>query len=175
MKPVCSSLSVARLYVSQIMVRPAGWVDGRTLQTFYQPADVILVDAVRAEITALPTYGYRRAGTLVNRTRALMGLQTINHKRFYQVMKENRPRWAMRASSHCATSSCNQPTDLADSLTGAGKVCSLISRYSVGGHAQHEQRRRRHAAAAAPYSPGRSAAGSVLNDLKSMPANLFLA
>ena len=72
------------------MVRPASWVDGRTVQTFHQPADAILVDAVRAEITALPTYGYRRAGALVNRTRALMGLQAINHKRFYRVMKENR-------------------------------------------------------------------------------------
>lgn len=72
------------------MVRPASWIDGRTVQTFHQPADAILVDAVRAEITALPTYGYRRAGALVNRTRALMGLQTINHKRFYRVMKENR-------------------------------------------------------------------------------------
>jgi putative transposase len=41
----------------------------------------------RAEITALPTYGYRRAGALVNRTRALMALQTINHKRFCRVMK----------------------------------------------------------------------------------------
>lgn len=72
------------------MVRPASWVDDRTVQTFHQPADAILVDAVRAEITALPTYGYRRAGALVNRTRALMGLQAINHKRFYRVMKENR-------------------------------------------------------------------------------------
>ena len=72
------------------MVRPANWGDGRTVQTFHQPADAILVDAVRAEITALPTYGYRRAGALVNRTRALMGLQAINHKRFYRVMKENR-------------------------------------------------------------------------------------
>ena len=72
-----------------MMVRPSDWVDGRTVQTFHQPADAILVDAVRAEITALPTYGYRRAGALVNRTRALMGLQAINHKRFYRVMKEN--------------------------------------------------------------------------------------
>lgn len=35
------------------------------------------------------TYGYRRAGALVNRTRALMGLPAINHKRFYRVMKAN--------------------------------------------------------------------------------------
>lgn len=50
-------------------------------------ADAMLVDAVRAEITALPTYGYRRAGALVNRTRSLMGLRPVNHKRMYRVMK----------------------------------------------------------------------------------------
>lgn len=90
MKPVCSALGVARSHVSLMLARPADWVDGRTVQTFHQPADANLVDAVRAEITALPTYGYRRAGALVNRTRALMGLQAVNHKRFYRVMKENR-------------------------------------------------------------------------------------
>jgi putative transposase len=63
------------------------WVDGRTTQTSHQPDDAVLVDAVCAEITALPTYGYCRAGALVNRTRALMGLQAINHKRFYRAMK----------------------------------------------------------------------------------------
>ena len=89
MKPVCSVLGVARSHLAQLLVRPADWVDGRTTQTFHQPADAILVDAVRAEITALPTYGYRRAGALVNRTRALMSLPAINHKRFYRVMKAN--------------------------------------------------------------------------------------
>lgn len=60
------------------------------VQTFYQPADAILVDvAVHAEIIALPTYGYRRACAIINRTRALMGLQAINHKRFYWASKEN--------------------------------------------------------------------------------------
>lgn len=44
--------------------------------------------AVRAEITALPTYGYRRAGALVSRTRSLMGLRPVNHKCTYRVMKE---------------------------------------------------------------------------------------
>jgi putative transposase len=88
-KPVCSALGVARSHVAQLLVRPADWIDGRTSQTFHQPADAILVDDVRAEITALSTYGYRQAGALVNRTRALMSLPAINHKRFYRVMKAN--------------------------------------------------------------------------------------
>ena len=90
MKPVCSALGVARSHVWLMMARSADWIDGRTVQTFHQPTDALLVDAVRAEIAALPTYGYRRAGALVNRTRAMMGLQAVNHKRFYRVMKEHR-------------------------------------------------------------------------------------
>lgn len=88
-KPVCSTLGVARSHVAQLLIRPADWIDGRTTQAFHQPADALLVDAVRAEITELPTSSYRRAGTLVNRTRALMGLPAINHKRFCRVMKAN--------------------------------------------------------------------------------------
>lgn len=89
MKPVRSALGVARSHVAQSAGSPADWIDGRTTQTFHQSADAILVDAVCAEVAALPTYGYRRVGALVNRTRALMGLPAINHKRFYRVMKAN--------------------------------------------------------------------------------------
>jgi putative transposase len=56
-KAVCSALGMARSNVCVMAARPTDWVDGRTAQTFHQLADVILVDAVRAEITALPTYG----------------------------------------------------------------------------------------------------------------------
>lgn len=45
----------------------------------------MIADAVRAEITALPTYGYRRAGALVKGTRSLMGLRPV--KRMYRVMR----------------------------------------------------------------------------------------
>jgi hypothetical protein len=44
----------------------------------------------RAEIGQLPTYGYRRAGALVNRRRMAAGLALFNHKRFYRVMKAYR-------------------------------------------------------------------------------------
>ena len=65
MKPVCSALGVASSHAAQLLVRPADSIDGRTMQTVHQPADAILVNAVRAEITPLQTYGYRRAGALV--------------------------------------------------------------------------------------------------------------
>jgi len=86
-KLVCAVLGVARSNVIDRLARPADWVDGRALARLDPAADAMIADAVRAEITALPTYGYRRAGALVNRTRSLMGLQPVNHKRMYRVMK----------------------------------------------------------------------------------------
>lgn len=71
-----------------LLARPADWVDKRTIAKIDPVADAMIADAVRAEITALPTYGYRRAGALMNRTRSLMGLRPVNHKRMYRVIKE---------------------------------------------------------------------------------------
>ena len=71
-----------------LLARPADWIDGRTVVKHDPVADAMIADAVRAEITALPTYGYRRAGALVNRTRSLMVLRPVNHKRMYRAMKE---------------------------------------------------------------------------------------
>ena len=50
-------LGGARSNVSVTAVRQDDWVIGRTTETFNQPADSILVDAVWAGITALSTYG----------------------------------------------------------------------------------------------------------------------
>jgi putative transposase len=88
MKTVCQTLGVARSHVYQKAHRSGDWSDGRTAARADPAADALLMDAVRAEITALPTYGYRRAGALVNRTRSVIGLHPVNHKRFYRVMKQ---------------------------------------------------------------------------------------
>ncbi len=90
MKPVCQALGVARSHLIELMTRSPDWVDGRTVRQIDVLADLALVDAVRAEIGQLPTYGYRRAGALVNRRRMAAGLALFNHKRFYRVMKAYR-------------------------------------------------------------------------------------
>lgn len=90
MKPVCQALGVARSHVIKLMTRSPDWVDGRSVLQIDVLADLALVDAVRAEIGQLPTYGYRRAGALVNRRRMAAGLALFNHKRFYRVMKAYR-------------------------------------------------------------------------------------
>ena len=63
-------------------MRADDWIDGRTARVRDPVADLILIDAVRAEIVSLRTYGYRRAGALVNRTRRLMSMLPVNHNRF---------------------------------------------------------------------------------------------
>jgi transposase InsO family protein len=89
MKAVCLALGVARSNLHARLNRSDDWADGRTARVRNLSSDAMLIDAVRAEITALPTYGYRRAGALVNRTRSLIGLRPVNHKRFYRLMREH--------------------------------------------------------------------------------------
>lgn len=62
-------------------------MDRRSARVSNTNDDLTLVHVVPVEIGELPTYGYRRAGSLVNRRRMAAGLAPINHKRFYRVMK----------------------------------------------------------------------------------------
>jgi hypothetical protein len=87
-KTVCLALGLARSNVHEKAQRPDDWVDGRTAAWVDPDSDALLVDAVRAEIAALPTYGYRRAGALANRTRSHIGLSAVNHKRYCRVMTQ---------------------------------------------------------------------------------------
>jgi putative transposase len=80
---------VARSNVHLRASRALDWVDGRRAARVDPQADRELVEAIQAEIRPLPTYGYRRAGELVNRTRHRAGQDPVNHKRFYRVMDEH--------------------------------------------------------------------------------------
>lgn len=81
------TLGMARSNVHLKADRSDGWIEGRTAWLRDPVADMMLIDAVRAEIVSLPTYGYRRVDALVNRTRGLISILPVNHKRFYRVMK----------------------------------------------------------------------------------------
>jgi putative transposase len=87
MKPVCLALGLARSNVLVLNSRPLSWVDGRTGRT-PQGDDQLLAD-IRAQITELPSYGYRRACALVNRQRGAQGSARVNPKRVYRVMAAN--------------------------------------------------------------------------------------
>ena len=88
MKSVCSVLGVARsnLYVRHR--RPSDWRDDRSGRAPAQD-EALLVD-IRRHIAELPSYGYRRAGALLNRERRSQGQQALNHKRIYRVMAQHR-------------------------------------------------------------------------------------
>jgi transposase InsO family protein len=87
MKAVCQALGLARSHIHSLKHRPASWSDGRTGRT---PAtDAQLVIDIREQIAELPSYGYRRACTLVNRARRLSDRPHVNPKRVYRVMANN--------------------------------------------------------------------------------------
>jgi putative transposase len=82
---VCKVLGVARSNIIERAKRPADWSDGRKGR---RPADdEALVAEIRAEVTELPTYGYRRACEFVRRRRRAHHRAPVNHKRVYRVMR----------------------------------------------------------------------------------------
>jgi putative transposase len=88
MKVVCDVLGVARSNVYVRVHRPMSWTDRRRNR---RPGDDgQLVVEITNEIAALPSYGYRRAWTMVNRRREGDGQRRVNHKRVYRVMREHR-------------------------------------------------------------------------------------
>lgn len=52
--------------------------------------DAKLLSQIKEVICQRPTYGYRRVTAMINAKRHKLGLQNINHKRIYRVMKENK-------------------------------------------------------------------------------------
>lgn len=81
MKSVCSVLGVAR---SNLHHGGGDYRDGRCGRT--QAQDEALLADIRRHIADLPSYGYRRAGALLNRERRSQGLSMLNHKRIYRIM-----------------------------------------------------------------------------------------
>lgn len=50
-------------------------------------ADAVLVEEIRNAITGLPTYCCRSVTKQINIAREQQGLDAVNHKRIYRVMK----------------------------------------------------------------------------------------
>jgi putative transposase len=86
MKTVSEVLGVARSNLHIRARRRAEWTDRRRHRR--PRADAELLAEIRAAIAVLPSYGYRRAWTLVNRRRDGEGRRRANHKRVYRVMRE---------------------------------------------------------------------------------------
>jgi putative transposase len=87
MTVVSEVLGVARSNLHLRAHRSADWTDRRRHRR--PQDDRTLVDEITLEIAALPSYGYRRAWTMVNRHRDREGRPRVNHKRVYRVMREH--------------------------------------------------------------------------------------
>jgi putative transposase len=87
-KIVCDVLGVARSNLHERAHRPADWIDRRRNRRPFDDAE--LVAEITAEVAALPSYGYRRAWTMVNRWREREERCRVNHKRVYRVMRDAR-------------------------------------------------------------------------------------
>ena len=86
MKMVSEVLGVARSNLHVRARRRRDWRDGRRGRR--PRADAELVAEIKVEIAALPSYGYRRAWTMVNRRRDHERRRRVNHKRVYRVMRD---------------------------------------------------------------------------------------
>lgn len=84
MKTVADVLGVARSnLVEQMKARPRQRIGRPPV-----PADDLVAE-IRAVITDLPTYGYRRVHAILRRRALAEGRQPANRKRVYRVMKEH--------------------------------------------------------------------------------------
>lgn len=75
MKSVCSALGVARSNLHVRHHRSGHWQDNRRGRTPAQ--DGLLLADLRRHIAGLPSYGYRRAGALLNRERRSQGQHAL--------------------------------------------------------------------------------------------------
>ena len=84
MKTVATTLGVAR---SNLIERRDG--DRRGRQPQQRPGDIELAAELRRLVDQRPTYGYRRIAALIKRERRSAGLDAVNVKRVYRLMKKH--------------------------------------------------------------------------------------
>ena len=84
MSAVCETIGVARSNVVERAKVATPKRRGRPPQP-----DAELVEAIKAIIADMPTYGYRRVHAILRRRAKAAGASPPNHKRVYRVMKEH--------------------------------------------------------------------------------------
>ena len=85
MKSISSVLGVSR---SNLCERAAG-VNLKRPKSYYKAGDSEILLAIKAICCDRASYGYRRVTALLNRQRKAVGLEPVNHKRIYRVMRYN--------------------------------------------------------------------------------------
>ena len=82
MKAVAETLGVAR---SNLIDRLQGRTKPR--RRYRKAQDAAVVPLITANVSARPTYGYRRITAILNRQLRPVDLATVNHKRVYRIMQ----------------------------------------------------------------------------------------
>ena len=85
MKRIADTLGVARSNLLEQVHRTP-----RRRQPYRKADDTWLLPLVRAIADERPAYGYRRVGALLRRRVAMLGKPSVNHKRVYRLMRQNR-------------------------------------------------------------------------------------
>ena len=85
MKAVAITLGVSR---SNLFERVHGSAQPR--RSYHKAQDAAVLPRIKALVAKRPTYGYRRITAVLNRQLRADGLETVNHKRIYRIMKANR-------------------------------------------------------------------------------------
>ncbi len=85
MKAVAETLGVSR---SNLHERVNGSAKPR--RSYHKAQDAAVLPRIKALVAKRPTYGYRRITAVLNRQARADGLEAVNHKRVYRIMKANR-------------------------------------------------------------------------------------
>ncbi|MBJ9260688.1 IS3 family transposase [Citrobacter amalonaticus] len=85
---VSRTMSVSRAQLSLRINRSAGWQDRRCNRR-NDEADAEILSDILDIISDMPSYGYRRVWGIVRRQRRTEGLQPVNAKRLYRIMREH--------------------------------------------------------------------------------------
>lgn len=84
MTRVAETLGVSRSNLHARLLHP-----DRPRGSYVKAGDDALLTEIRGFVDTRPTYGYRRITALVNRARTVHGLDKVNHKRVYRIMKRH--------------------------------------------------------------------------------------
>lgn len=77
---------MSRSHIEAKSCRPTDWVDKRKAPP--QPDDEMLIEDIKAVITEMATYGYRRVWGILRNQGVKGRLHSVNHKRVYRVMRD---------------------------------------------------------------------------------------
>jgi len=108
---VAETLGVSRSNLIEQLAKQA-----KPRSRYHKAGDEGLLAEIKAIVDERPTYGYRRVSALVNRKRRAEGLESVNHKRVYRVMKHHN----LLLARHTA----KRPTRVHD-----GKVVTIVSNF----------------------------------------------